>query len=471
MGALAAFTGLLQLVQFAWLAREMGKGQFGIAALVAVIVGFAQGFADMGIGAAIIQRQKSTHKELSSLYWMNIALGWIVAILVAVSGYPLATFYQADELQQLMLLVSTSFLIVPLGSQFAALLQRDLRFATVGIVEFSGAATYALSSMLLASQGVGAAALAWGLVLATLVRTISYAIFGWRSYRPSLYFDGKAAKSYLSFGAFQSGSRIVDFLSQNVDNLVVGKVLGTRVLGVYSAAYTAVSKPLAFVQPLLHRVALPVLSRVQEDDRRLFSAYLKSVEILGFLTAPFYCLLALTAPKLVPLILGAGWEEVVPLLQVFAVMGVLLSMRAPIGSLLQAKGRARTEFALNSFILLLRIGAILIGVRWGTIGVAIGLVFVSALTCFALDLFVLSKQLGFNFVSALKAYGLSIGATIPMLLVGWYVARSQDDSIALVSVSMVLVYVLTIAFVRRSLIHQIWTTFFGDKSRAEASIS
>jgi lipopolysaccharide exporter len=425
-----SFSAALQVVQLAVLARLLDPADFGLMAMVMVVQGFAQAYVDMGISQAIIHRRSPTAGELSSLYWLNLAAGGMVCGLVVAVSPLVAGLYGEPRLARLLGVMAAAFVITPLGQQFQVLLEKELRFNRLAVVECAAAATSVGTSIVLAALRHGVWSLVWGQLAGTLVRSGSLAVIGWREWRPRLHFRRAEVRGYLRFGMFQVGERSVNFLAWNLDKLLIGSLLGATALGFYNVAYQLMVKPFQTLNPVLTRVAFPALAQAQDDDARLRVGYLDVLRAISLVMFPVYVGMIVVAEPLVQQVLGARWLPAVPVFQVLCVLGLFYSVGNPIGSLLLAKGRADVGFYFNVVGVCVYAAAIWIGSRGGVPGVATALVVGSAGVLYPLEFAVrwrLVRMRPGEYARALApalATALAMGGVV--LLVRGSVLRGND---------------------------------------------
>jgi O-antigen/teichoic acid export membrane protein len=183
------------------------------------------------------------------------------------------------------------------------------------------------------------------------VTSALFAGWGWRHHRPKLRLRRADLDGYLGFGLYQMGERMVNFLSANVDYILVGRFLGPSALGSYSVAYQLVVKPVYEFNPILTRVSFPAFAKKQHDDEALARGYAELIKLVGFVVVPLMAAVAALAPLIVPVLFGAKWDQAIPLLQILAVVGIARSLTSPAGDLILAKGRPDVNFKLNAFLL------------------------------------------------------------------------------------------------------------------------
>jgi lipopolysaccharide exporter len=359
---------LLQTAQTAALARLLPASEFGLIGLVLVAAAFAQSLADFGLGNAIIYRQAEDPGELSSIYWANVFGGCAAFAVVLAAAAPAASFYAAPSLARLLPLTGAVFLIAPLGQPLQAMLQKDLRFRSLFFCEAGGTLAGAAVAVACAFRMHGAYAFVMGQIAAAAVRAAGLWIAS--PWHPSLRFRMTDLHRHLSFGLYQTGERLLNFGVQNVDKLLIGRLLGTAALGYYSVAYQMMMRPMLMLNPVVTRVAFPVFARMGGDLRRLSDGFLEVVRLIAFVMMPLYlCLFAASGP-LLRFLLGPGWVPAEGVFRVLVFLGLLFSLGNPVGSLMLALGKARLTFWFNAVAFLLYASAIAAGSRHGLVGVA-----------------------------------------------------------------------------------------------------
>jgi O-antigen/teichoic acid export membrane protein len=367
---------LLSLLQLSVAARFLARSEFGLMALVLVVVGFCQGMADLGTANAVLHRQRASRGELASLFWASLAVGVLLGAGVAAAGPALAAAWGEPALARWLLWIAPVFPFLGAAQVPMACLRRDLRFGAFAALELGSAAAGTAAVCALAVAGAGVGALVAG-QLAVAAARCALALRLAR-YRPAPHFSRAELAPFLSFGLYQMGERLVSFAARNLDKLVIGVWLGTAALGAYSLAYQLVNRPFRLLSNLSGRVARPLLARVQHDHERLLGAYLESVRIAALTAFPLYVCAWLLAEPLVALVYGPGWGDVASLFRILWPLGMLYAIGNPVGALVVATGRARIGFVWNAFCALVDLAAVAIGVAYGAQGVAVALVVATA---------------------------------------------------------------------------------------------
>jgi O-antigen/teichoic acid export membrane protein len=377
------------------LARFLDPVDFGLMAMVGVIIGCAQMYMDMGISAALIHRQDSTKDQLSSLYWLNILSGWLLFALVWF-GTPLITkFYCEPRLPHLLRTVGAVFLITPICGQFEILLQKELSFNLLSKSSICSSIGQTTVAILLAALGLGVWSMVYGLLAGAAIGVLFLLPIGLARFRPSFHFRRSDLNGYLSFGLYQIGERTAYYLSQRSDQMLIGSLLGAKALGYYSFAFNLAAQPLSRINPILNKVAFPVFSKVQDDGAKLKRGYMKLVGMLTTVNAPLLIGLAVVAPWAVPTIFGSKWSETIILVQILSFVTLLRSVNNPAGSLLYATGRVSRSFLWHILILVLMVPTVYISCRVGNVtNVAVSLLLLQIFLAVPLYLAMIRPCLG-----------------------------------------------------------------------------
>lgn len=375
-------TAMLSIVQLAFLGRVLAPDDFGLMAMVMVVIGFAQAFADMGISNAIIHFQNEDRNQLSSLYWLNIFAGALIFLLIIAVRPFVVAFYHEPRLDRLMILASFVFIILPIGQQSQVLLQRDMRFNEVAYAEILSSVAGLGVSVYAASKGFGVVSLVLGQLANTAVRTLIITSVGFRRWRPHLHFRMNDLKGYLGFGLYQMGEKAINYLGWNLDKLLIGSLLGAQSLGYYNIAYQLMTKPFTIFNPIITRVAFPLFAKIQHDNKRLRTGYLDAIRVIALVLFPLYTGMIVLARPFLAVLVGEAWLPALSVFQILCLLGYFYSLGNPLGSLLLAKGRAGLGFYLNVFMIVLYAAAIWFGSKFGLRGIASGLVLSTAFVLF-----------------------------------------------------------------------------------------
>lgn len=453
----SAVTAAVSIIQITVLTHFLSPADYGVMAIVFVIIGFSRIFSDLGVSNSIIARQGTTVEQLSSLYWLNVACGTVVFIAVSALAPLVAGFYGEPVLTGLIMLVATSFIISAFGNQFRVLIQRDMRFEIIAKIEVLAALGSLVVAVAFAVWGFKAWSIAFGSLTLSIVSTILYVIFGLRLHRPRFIFRPGEVREHLRFGFFQIGESTAYQLSSQFDILLIGKLLGAEALGIYALAKNLAMRPGQITNPIATRVCFPAMASVQDDTARVRDIYLKMIHVVAAVNFPIYVALALLAAPLVTILFGQEWAGAVVILQIMSAYAAARSINNPIGSLQLARGRADLGFYWHLCMLLLLPVAIAIGSQWGLTGVSTASTILVFMLVFANWRFLVRPLCGAGFTSyfsrILGPLVLSVCAGVVAGAASWSISNLYLHTVVAV-VAGGLVYALLIALFNPALASQ-----------------
>jgi len=339
---------VLQFAQLAILARFLDPADFGLMAIMMVVIGFSQAFQDMGISQAIIQRQDITHTQLSSLYWLNIASGIILCFIVLAISPLVASFYDEPRITELMMVLSSVFILVAVGNQYRVLCQKNLDFRIMETINVIAATAALAVAIFFAMQGFGVRTLVYAMLTQAGLSSVLFLWVGLRRYhKPSFVYRHSELRGFYSFGLYQMGERSINYISANADKMLIGKLVGLNATGFYNLAWQLVIFPLSKINPIVNKVAFPVYSKVQGDFAALNRYYTFNVKALALVTMPLLAFLFFFSTEIVRIVFGEGWGATAELLPALALVGILKALGNPGGAIILALGRADVGFWWN----------------------------------------------------------------------------------------------------------------------------
>ncbi|MDQ1286646.1 MAG: hypothetical protein QG622_211 [Actinomycetota bacterium] len=374
-----AFTGtvgqaLLQVVSMVVLSRLLTPNESGMATAAMLVVGFSQLVSQIGVGPALVQRRTLDDREVAAAFYCSLVFSVLLAVLLAVfTPYVnLVVGLPADSI--LLRLLTVALVLVSLSAVPMGLLQRDLRFRAMALVDFLafGPATIG-TSITLAALGYGAISVIWGQIAGAIVTATGYHLLA----RPPMRLESPAAmwravRPLLGFGSGYSLSQVGNWFALNADNLVVTNTLGTWSLGIYGRAYQLLSQPANIIGSAVDKALFPAMAKVRDDGERLRGAYVRAASLIALATVPTSAALAVLAPEVIRLLLGDQWLAVIVPLQVFAVVLLPRASYKISGSLTRATGAvfagAWRQWLYAGEVL----GGCAVGAWWGVNGVAVG---------------------------------------------------------------------------------------------------
>lgn len=365
-----------QLVQFGIaviLARLLTPEDYGLVAMATVFLAFAGIFEDFGLSVALIQKKEITDKHESTLFWTNLAAGCTIFILFCAGSPLIAWFYNEAILANIVPFMALAFVIMPLFVVQRALMMRRMDFRSIALIEVSTTAVTGGVGVVLALNGYGV----WSLVVSGLSGKLVQCILShWRCrWVPSLVYDVNALKSLFKFGGNFTVYGFINYIGSSLDRLLIGKFMGAQSVGLYGRAHALMMTPFSQIVWVLTSVLFPAFSSIQDDKNRVKNIFLRALEVTGFLVAPMLVCLMFLAEPFVSVVFGKQWLEVVPVLQIFCVLGFVQLVIQFIGPIIESQGKTELLVKLSLFQTLLSLCGVVFGVVIARLdAVAIGLV-------------------------------------------------------------------------------------------------
>lgn len=331
---------LVHLLQLAILTRFLDKADFGIVAIAHLFIGFTAMFLDMGISVGIIHRQNITNKEYSSLFWLNIIFGIVLTSSLFFLAPYLTVGYHSKELTIVVQLLCFTIFFNALGTQQRTYCQKMTYFGRLAIIEIIGAIITLVVAIATAVLGYGVYSLAYSTLSGALFMNVTHLIIGLlKDSRLHFHFAFSETIPYLKIGIYQVGSSILDFVTRELDILIISATLGLEFLGVYNIAKRVPTAIYSFIQPIVGRVFAPLLAEKQGNINVLKSNYMRLSKALSWISFPMYLLLAAISPTVIAVVFGTSYLEGVPVMMVFCLRYAFNGVNCVCGALQTATGR------------------------------------------------------------------------------------------------------------------------------------
>ena len=368
-----------QLVNMAVLARLLTPADFGLVAMSASVIAFVTLFRDLGLSTATIQRQKIDQNTASGIFVINFVTALLLMFVACVSAPFIAAAFDDPRLATTIIVSSGTIPIAALGAQHAAQFERELQFFTTQWIAVIGTAAGSVGGILLAFYGAGYWALLIGAWIVVLSQTIL--LWLWSPWRPTRVRNWRGTRSALGFGLSITASSLIIYFSRQFDKLLVGWRWGGEELGYYSRAYAILMIPQTLVSGPISSAVLPGLSRLQSQSSDWRKLLLDAVRITTSFTLLVGALLTANASDIVAIVLGPGWGQSADLVTIFGISMIARAVMNQNPWIYISLGHANRMLRWQLATLPIYLGGIIIGLSYGSEGVAIGFSLVQATLC------------------------------------------------------------------------------------------
>lgn len=365
------------------LARLLSPQEAGTAAAVTFFTQLAARLTQFGLGAALVRAKQITHEHVASVFVMNLALGLTAWITLTIAAPSAGAFFHSHDVGAALRIAAFEFIIAAFSSVPTSLLSRDMRYQESSTSDWLSTIAQSGAAVLLAWRGFSF----WSLVYASLIGDGTRALCRiWMTrWIPSVRMSRSALADMLSFGTGIYVRNLLDYCAQNIDNLIVGRVLGVSSLGYYDKAYSGMSRFVAYINLSGPSVSFRVFALLDGEPERFRRGYRKvmlSVTLVGF---PLLCSMILLAPEVIEVLFGRRWMPAAVPFQLLCGAGLLRLLNAYASSATQAKGRIWSEVKRQALFTAVLATAVWLFSRWGISGAAGGVLLATALVTLLLQ--------------------------------------------------------------------------------------
>jgi PST family polysaccharide transporter len=382
------------------LARLLSPREFGLVAMVTALSGFASLFAELGLGAALIQKEEVSDLQLSSVFWLNLTCGVILSLIFICGASLIASFYREPALYGITIIVSFIFIANALVTVQRILLTREMEFRTLSIADVIARILSGVAVVFMAVLGLSYWSLAWQpLIMSCILNLILWRRSNWR---PSFIFSFASIRELLNFGANVLGTSTLDYWTRSLDKILIGKFFGSASLGLYSRAHMVLVFRVNSLSRMISNVFFPAMSSIRDDKERVKRAYLKAINVVTLVTFPLTLGLFATSHNFVLTFFGSQWVEMVPILQALSLLGISTAAGSLNGAIFMSQGAARAHFRLSLILKSLGIFGVIVGLKWGAVGVALFYGLVTLFNTYP-GITIAGRLIGMNYGDFIKA--------------------------------------------------------------------
>ncbi len=295
------------------LARMLTPEDFGLVGILMAFVMISQILIDGGLGNALIQRQKITTIDSSTVFYTNIAVAIVCYGALFFGANAIAAFYDQELLSQLIKVLGLVVVVDAFGAVQNNLLMKNVDFKRITIVKVGAALFSTVIAIVAAILGMGV----WSLVLQYMAFSIVKTLLLWllSSWRPVLVFSKVSFMDLFGYGAKLLFASLLSEAYRNLQVLIIGKFFPKAEVGYYSQAKHLQDVPVGAIVTIVNQVTFPVFSQLQDDKEQLVRGLRRSLKILTFLNFPLMMCLVIMAKSIFLLVLGEQWLDSVPYFQ------------------------------------------------------------------------------------------------------------------------------------------------------------
>lgn len=391
----------IQVLSVVLLARLLDPHDYGLLAMVLAVIGVGEILRDFGLSSAAIQAPELSRGQRTNLFWINTALGAVLALAVLAGAPLLAALYDEADVTPVARALAVTFLLNGMATQYRADLVRRMRFSALATSDLTAPAAALAVGVALALAGQGY----WALVAQQVTQALVLLVLlgSWAHWLPRLPDRTAPVGELLRFGRNLAATQVLGYVANNADSFVIGRRFGAGDLGLYNRGYQLLTTTLSQLRAPTTTVALPVLSRLSEDTERFAQYVRRGQQTLGYTLVVGVALVAGAAEPVVRVALGEQWLATAPVLRFLAIAGAMQTLAYVGFWVYLARGLTADLFRYSTVTAVVKIACVVLGSTWGITGVAAGIA-VAASFEWPLSIWWLSRR------TSLPARALVLGA-------------------------------------------------------------
>ncbi len=433
------------------LARLLQPAEFGLVAMIALLVALGNVLIDSGLTSSLIRTEHIDESDLSTVFYVNVGASVLIYLFTFFCAPLVATFYKQPALTLIIRVYTLSFIINSFVSVQSTLLTKEMNFKKQMLIQVPIVIISGISGIVMAYNGFGV----WSLVLMTLLQATLNVILHWVSSKwyPRLIFNKAKFKYHFKFGYKLMASGILDTLFENLIGVLIGKYYKASQLAFYNRSYALEMLPVQNISSALNKVTYPLFSHMQDDNEKLKKAYRILLVQVIFWTIPVMLYMQVFAQPIISFLLTDKWMGAVPFLQILCFHGVLYPLHVYNLNILLVKGRSDLFFRLEVIKKAIFVIGIFIFFPFGVYGLAWWLV-ISSIISFFINSMYSGKLIGYSVWEQIRdifpslLLGFSTWAVVKFFL--FQLTAEQSNLIQIISglVAFFLAY-LSVAFVTK----------------------
>lgn len=424
-----------------FLVRLLEPSDFGLIAMIMVIVGVAFIFTDVGLGSALIQRRRVLPIHYNSVFYFNIFIGMLLTIITFFSATWISEFYNNEKLVSIAQIMSILFVINAFSSTQNSRLKKELDYAALAKANIIASVLSGILGIILAVYGAGV----WSLVVQALSRGIFYNISIWNASKwvPSLSFSFKALRQLWGFGFRMFLSGLLEVIFTRLDIIIIGKLFAPAILGFYDQAKRLNAMIIQYSSGSIMAVLFPVLSKVQNDLPRFQNIVLKTLGIISFVVFLLLGVMYLVSEELIVMLFTEKWLPSVAYFKILVLSGFGYPVSALLVNVLSSRGNSKAFLRLEIYKKIFAGINLYIGFLWGIEGFLYGIVIVSILGV-SVNILFASREIKLPFSVFAKPIIIQMIITIIVVwLVAFFTKEIETYGIILIlmkSISFFIIY-------------------------------
>lgn len=381
--------------------RLLAPKDYGLMEIALVFINFFSMINEMGLGAAIVQRNELDVDKLKSIFGYILLVSALFSAILSLFSPIISAFYNEPQLNLVLQVLSISFLFSGFAVVSYSLILRDQQYRELAIIDFASGIAGSAVTLVLALNNFGV----WSLVVGMLaIRVVT--VVGCQWYRPFIVvpvLKYKGLGDIFRFSGHVVIARVLWFVyTSAAASLIIGKILGSATLGLYGVGLYLACLPMEKVGGIINQVAFPAFSSIQNNSSLARVHLLKVMRILFVLSIPVFWGMSCVSPEIIHLFLGNKWEAAIFPFQIIALIVPLRMVRNIFMPALLGFGRSDINLRMEIVAVIAMPLSFYIGTNWNLEGISYAWLFVFPIV-FVINFLQSSRVFNIRLVDVLKS--------------------------------------------------------------------
>ncbi|WP_123041934.1 lipopolysaccharide biosynthesis protein [Cohnella candidum] len=351
------------------LARLLSPEAFGLLGMATIFTGLVAVIQEVGMGSYLIYKQQASPSFIPTANFMNLAISAVLTLILVLGAKPISSFYGAAEVETIVYYIAAGVMLGSFGMTAKSYFQKIMKFRRLALTDLSAELLCTAAAIALALNGQTIPAITAKFLVRPALQTLILLCGPECRIFLRLRFDRAVVREMTGYSLPLILSQMLIYLSSVADYLVVGKTMGSRVLGLYTMAFTWAFLIRTYVSGQIARVMFSEFSRIQGDPAQIRNQYLRLMEVMAFALFPLCTGFCLLAPEFVATLYGDAWKEAVPPMRLLMAAGLASGLGTVSGALFKSLGRPDYELKLFSVMFVVTCGMLYAGSYFGILGV------------------------------------------------------------------------------------------------------
>ncbi len=381
--------GLVEIVSFSIMSRLLSQEDFGYYAAITAVTTIFATFSETGIGSAIVQQKSLTKQYLNNAFSLSLLFGVVISLILFVSAGFVSNLVADTSMTNALRLMSITLLCNCLTSVNVSVLHRKLEFFKIGAINLIALVLSVAAAIILALQGYGYYAIIARAVLVSIVTFVLSLILCKTSYK--IEFDTSVIRGIFSFSGWLMASALFRNLAHQIDKLMMPRLLSVNALGAYNRPKDFVESISTRLNGIFDSALFPVLSGVQDKKDVLRSAFRRSLSLMNIFALMLTLAFFFNSRLIIRIFFGMQWLDLKVVMMVIS-CSLLFNIDGRLADcFLRSLAMTKQQFFFRIFETVLKIIGVLIGFKWGVLGVASSIVITNFISKLVKILFVSRK--------------------------------------------------------------------------------